>query len=62
MKGPSTISSGFRNTAGLIPDVDYTLQVVAELNGEKSTPVSTMITTDPDGKPTLPLGGFLHNH
>ena len=45
--------AGFRNKAGLIPDVTYRLQVVAVLGGVKSTPVSKDFTTRPDGKTAI---------
>ena len=45
-----TPRAGFRNKAGLIPDVTYRLQVVAVLSGVRSTAVSKEFTTQPDGK------------
>ena len=46
--------AGFRTISGLTPDVDYTLQVVAVLNGVESAAVSADFTTRPDGKTILP--------
>ena len=46
--------AGFRTISGLIPDVDYTLQVVAVLNGAESAAVSANFTTLPAGKTILP--------
>ena len=46
--------AGFRTISGLTPDVDYTLQVVAVLNGVESAAVSANFTTRPDGKTILP--------
>ena len=47
--------AGLRTKSGLIPDVDYTLQVVAVLSGVESAAVSANFTTLPGGKPILPL-------
>ena len=46
--------AGFRTISGLIPDVDYTLQVVAVQNGAESAAVSANFTTLPAGKTILP--------
>ena len=45
--------AGFRNKAGLIPDVTYRLQVVAVLSGVRSTAVSKDFTTQPDGETAM---------
>ena len=47
-------SAGLRTKSGLTPDVDYTLQVVAVLNGAESTAISADFTTDAGGKSILP--------
>ena len=47
-------SAGLRTKSGLTPDVDYTLQVVAVLNGAESTAISLDFTTLPGGKSILP--------
>ena len=62
--GPLTLDiSGFRTTSGLIPDVTYTLRMVAVLNGKESTPVSAVFTTTPDGKPSCHQRCFyIHDH
>ena len=46
-------SAGLRTKSGLIPDVDYTIQVFAVLNGAESTAISDDFTTDPGGKSIL---------
>ena len=59
--GPLTFDiSRFHTTSGLVPDMTYTLRVVAVLNGEESTPVSAVFTTTPDGKPMLQWEVFLY--
>ena len=50
----TTDSASLRTTSGLIPDVDYTLQVFAVLNGAESAAVSANFTTLPSGKSILP--------
>ena len=45
--------AGINNKAGLIPDVTYTLQVIAVLSGVRSTPVSKDFTTQPDGETAM---------
>ena len=50
----TTDKAGLRTKSGLIPDVDYTLQVFAVLNGVESTAVSATFTTLPGGKSILP--------
>ena len=47
-------SAGFRVVSGLIPDVTYTLKVVAVLNGKQSTVISKDFTTAPDGETASP--------
>ena len=43
-------SAGLRTKSGLVPDVNYKIQVVAVLGGVESTAVSATFTTLPDGK------------
>ena len=43
-------SGGLRTKSGLVPDVDYTIQVVAVLGGVESTAVTRDFTTQPDGE------------
>ena len=43
-------SAGLRTKSGLVPDVNYKIQVVAVLSGVESTAVSATFTTLPDGK------------
>ena len=50
----TTNSAGLSTKSGLTPDVDYTLQVVAVLNGAESVVVSGTFTTLAGGKPILP--------
>ena len=47
-------SAGLRTKSGLIPDVDYTIQVFAVQNGAESTAISADFTTLPNGKSILP--------
>ena len=50
----TTTNAGLRTTSGLSPDVTYTLEVVAVLNGVESAAISSVdFTTLPDGKNTL---------
>ena len=44
-------SGGLRTKSGLVPDVNYRIQVVAVVGGVKSTAVTRDFTTEPDGKP-----------
>jgi len=50
----TTDSASLRTTPVLIPDVDYTLQVFARLNGAESAAISANFTTLPGGKSILP--------
>ena len=43
-------SVGLRNKSGLVPDVNYIIQVVAVLGDVESTAVTTNFTTLPDGE------------
>ena len=43
-------NASLRTKSGLVPDVDYTIQVVAVLGGVESTAVTTDFTTQPDGE------------
>ena len=43
-------SAGLRTKSGLIPDVQYMLQVFAVLSGAESAAISAGFTTLPDGK------------
>ena len=45
---------GLRTKSGLTPDVDYTLQVFAVLNGVESAAISDTFTTLAGGKPISP--------
>ena len=40
----------FYSASGLIPDVDYTLSIVAISGSERSTPVTVNVTTLPAGE------------
>ena len=43
-------SASLRTKSGLVPDVNYTIQVVAVKGGEESAASSVTFTTKPDGK------------
>ena len=43
-------SAGLRTKSGLVPDVNYRIQVFAVLGGVESTAVTTDFTTLPDGE------------
>ena len=43
-------NAGLRTKSGLVPDVTYSLQVIAVLGGKESTAVTTNFTTLPDGE------------
>ena len=43
-------NASLRTKSGLVPDVDYTIQVVAVLGGVESTAITTDFTTQPDGE------------
>ena len=42
--------ASFRTKSGLVPDVNYRIQVVAVLGDVESTAVTTNFTTRPDGE------------
>ena len=44
-------SASLRTKSGLVPDVNYRIQVVAVLNGVNSTAIHVNVTTLPEGKP-----------
>ena len=48
--GPLSVTNTFYSTSGLIPDVDYTLSIVAISGGERSTPATVDVTTLPASK------------
>ena len=48
--GPFSVTNNFYSASGLIPDVDYTLSIVAISGGERSTPVTVGVTTKPASK------------
>ena len=48
--GPLSITNTFYSASGLIPDVDYTLSIVAISGSERSTPVTVDVTTSPASK------------
>ena len=48
---PETVpSASLRTKSGLVPDVNYKIQVVAVLGGVESTAVTRDFTTLPDGE------------
>ena len=48
--GPFSVTNTFYSASGLIPDVDYTLSIVAISGSERSTPVTVEVTTLPASK------------
>ena len=48
--GPISVRITIYVASGLIPDVDYTLSIVAISGSERSTPVTVDVTTSPASK------------